>query len=99
MGPWDSIVCVDHFAEELVREVILLIPGDEKYQLVQTGGVQIGLDKREIGEKVSTLLGDWKRFDQVLIVVVIHHISMVIQWRWKKHSGRLWVTFSMFAVC
>lgn len=71
-------MCVDRFAEEHVGKVVLFIPGDERYQLVWTGVVQIGLDKRKIGEKVNTLLGDWERVDQVSITVVIHHVSMII---------------------
>ena len=71
-------MCVDRFAEEHVGKVILLIPGDERYQLVWTGGAQIGLDKRKIGEKVNTLRGHWKRFDQIPITMVIHHVPMII---------------------
>ena len=44
-------MCVDRFAEEHVGKVVLLIPGDERYQLVWTGVVQVGLNKRKIGEK------------------------------------------------
>lgn len=64
---------VDRFAEEPIGRVVLLIPGNEGYQLVWTGGVQIRLDKRKIGKKVNTLLGDWERVDQVSNAVVIHH--------------------------